>query len=184
MRIISGKYRGRVLMSPQGSDIRPSTDRIKENIFNILQKYNTDGIILDLFAGSGALGIEALSRGASRVIFVDTSKESTTLVKANLDKIKADLQAYEIFCTDYTIALKKLQGTQFDIILIDPPYNSVYAQKAIELISQHDLLRDGGVIVVERAKEEVLTIDAQVYIEDLRVYGNTCVSFITRQTST
>ena len=113
MRVISGIFRGKRLFSPENSDIRPTTDRIKETVFNILSARRSfvGAKALDLFSGSGALGIEAISRGAAEVVFVDKGRQGYELTKRNLAHIGAEAEVYN---TDFTVALKKLSGRQFD----------------------------------------------------------------------
>ena len=180
MRVIAGKYKGRVLLSPEGKGVRPTSDRIKETLFNILQRYNTEGRVLDLFCGSGALGIEALSRGASDVVFVDESRESCRLAQANLDKLRIGGDCAQIHNVDYIFALKKLQGAEFDIILADPPYNNMYEQNVLRLIDKYGLLKAGGAAVIEHSSDTEFGYDESRFERDLRVYGKTALSFFSK----
>ena len=144
MRVISGKYRGRRLFSPEGDLVRPTTDRIKETIFNVLQFRVQDAVCLDLFAGSGALGIECLSRGAKEVVFGDKSPQSIDLVKRNLQGIEGN---YRVIAGDFLSVLGGL-NTKFDLVFIDPPYKSNLGGIAVEYVINKGLLRDDGVIVL------------------------------------
>ena len=117
MRVISGKYRGRRLHAPEGKRVRPTTDRVKEALFSVIQFAVPGTQVLDLFAGSGALGIEALSRGAESCVFVENNRRHIDCLKLNLEK--AD-EAYEIISTDYIAALKRLSGRKFGLVFCDP----------------------------------------------------------------
>nr|MDE7439293.1 23S rRNA (adenine(2030)-N(6))-methyltransferase RlmJ [Clostridia bacterium] len=128
MRIISGKYRGRVLCEFKGEDIRPTADRVKESLFNIISSRVSGARVLDMFCGSGNLGIECISRGAEFVHFNDVSKDSIALLKKNLNKIEGN---YNITCCDFFLCLKA--GAKYDLIFIDPPYASDAGIKALEL---------------------------------------------------
>lgn len=181
MRIISGKYRGAKLFSPADYRVRPTTDRIKESVFNILaSKMKFTGIaVLDLFAGSGALGLEACSRGAEKVVFVDRDKDSMKLVKNNIAKLKLPEDIYETYLCEFDFALKKLNGRRFDIIFADPPYASDAYSKVAVLVEKYDILADGGVIVVEHDKDN--SVNTGGFNCDCRIMGNTAVSFLTRR---
>ncbi len=174
MRVISGKHRGCVLYEFEGQAIRPTSDRAKEAVFNILQFKIADSECLDLFCGSGSLGIEAISRGA-RVTFVDNAKTSVELTKKNLAKVK---ELADVFCED---ALSFLSRTRkkFDIIFVDPPYADDVSVKAVEKIIEKDLLNDDGVIVFERDRP-CPNIKGAV-IKDVRRYGKAVVSFIAKE---
>lgn len=147
MQIITGKYRGRRLLSPDSA--RPTLQRVKVSLFSLLNPYLFEGCrVLDLFAGSGALGFECLSRGAEKTIFVDSDKKAAKIIKENLHGV--DHSLYEVMNTDYLSALKTLKnGKSFDIIFIDPPYKSQALYSAIDIIDRYNLLSKEGVIVVE-----------------------------------
>lgn len=162
MRVITGKYRGRKLNTPQDYDIRPTSDKAKEALFSILANQLYDSRVLDLFAGTGSLGIEALSRGASYCLFADASGKSLKLVKENLEHCKVE-EKTRVAAGDYKKILKNLadrieDGLEkpFDIILLDPPYNKGLLPEAFELIKQGNILASDGVIVAEHRKEEIL----------------------------
>ncbi|MBQ9016031.1 MAG: 16S rRNA (guanine(966)-N(2))-methyltransferase RsmD [Firmicutes bacterium] len=154
MRVISGIYKGRKLESPENYDIRPTTDKAKEALFSILYNELPGARVLDVFAGTGALGIEALSRGAAECIFVDGSRQAVALTKRNLAHCGAQENA-RVLAGDYRKVLSGLSGA-FDIILMDPPYNKGLLADAMEIISQRGLLAEEGVIVCEHRKEEEL----------------------------
>lgn len=151
MRVIGGKYKSRVLSTFEGNDVRPTSDRAREALFNILSLKMYGARVLDLFAGSGALGIESLSRGAKEVVFNDCSKDSLAILKKNLNTLKITVGGEEakVNCSDYLVLLERVQGS-FDIVLIDPPYRFDYGEKALEKIAQRGLLSENGVAVYER----------------------------------
>ena len=172
MRVISGKYRGKILFSPTTTLVRPTGDKVKQAIFTKLQFFVADKAVLDLFSGSGALGIEALSRGASQVVFVDKNIDSIKLTKKNLKSINCDAKV--LHC-DYTIALQTLNQS-FDLILLDPPYASGVYENCLELIYKNNLLSDDGVIVCER--DRLKPIDSKYFtLTDTKNYGTVSVDY-------
>lgn len=172
MRIIGGKYRGRVLVSFKGQDIRPTSDRVKESLFNILAPELSGSNVLDLFCGSGSVGLEAISRGADLVVFNDASKDSLAVLKKNLALIGASAPVYNL---DFKALLERIDIT-FDIIYIDPPYKSDAGYEALELIAKRRLLNTGGVAVLESDKP--FAGDAGELVKyDERKYGITYLTF-------
>lgn len=175
MRIIAGKYKGRMLESPANGDIRPTSDFVREALFNVLQGRTQGAQFLDLFCGSGAVGLEALSRGAERSVFVDASRQSIALARSNAALLKAEAPAVfmNLSCKD---ALKKLGADKesFDIIYLDPPYDIAEREK-IELIDQIfglGILTPGGIAVFEMRRENTLSFSSKQYIiRDERCYG-------------
>lgn len=177
MRVIAGKYRGKRLLSPSDKTVRPTTDRIKETVFNILcSRYGIGARVLDLFCGSGALGIEALSRGAEYAAFVDKSPDSMRLAKENLRFVR---EPYETYLTDYKVALSKFT-TPFDLILLDPPYALLCEPDVLHRIEQRKLLAPGGVIFVEHSRENSLINLPPSFIMDTRHCGNTSITFLSQ----
>lgn len=146
MRIISGKYRGKKLLSPKDERVRPTTDMVKENVFNLLPRDFQTLTFLDLFAGSGAIGIEAISRGAKRVVFVDRDRESMEYVRRNLTLIG---EKAETMTSDYLSAISKLKGSKFDIIYIDAPYNMMIIDEVLTAVKANALISDNGLVVYE-----------------------------------
>lgn len=181
MRIITGRLKGMNLFSPKNMDVRPTADRVKESVFNILGNSFYDAKVLDLFAGSGNLGLEAWSRGAQTVHFVDQSKQSLLLLGRNLEKAKVQEQV-TVHKGDAINIIKKLfvSNKKFDYIFCDPPYNCGYVQKVLSCIAQYDILEDGGLIIVEHNKEEVIDLSGVYKLELLRIekYGDTVVTFL------
>lgn len=177
MRVIAGKYRGKKLLAPPDQSVRPTTDRIKETVFNILcNRYHVGKRVLDLFCGSGALGIEALSRGAEEAVFVDKSPQSVRLTGENLKGIR---EKHAVYNTDYTIALSKFQAP-FDLILLDPPYSDGLETNAVRIIEERGLLCKDGIIFVEHSRENNLINLPSSFIIDTRICGNTQITFLTR----
>ena len=149
MRVISGTVRGKRLKEPSDYSIRPTTDMVKEALFNIIQ-FDIEGRrVLDLFAGTGQLGIECLSRGAASVTFVDQSKESVAIVKQNLKTCGFEARVVQ---TDSIGFLSR--ADKYDIILLDPPYATNLLDKALEIINAVDILSEGGIIVCESGREK------------------------------
>ena len=146
MRIISGKYKGRVLKGYTLKGTRPTMDRVKESLFATINNYLDNSVCLDLFAGSGNLGIEALSMGAREVIFVDKEYMACKNIKSNLNMLESNINA-TILNMDYLKALDKLYPKKFDIIFLDPPYKTDYLSKSLKKISELNLLK--GIIVLE-----------------------------------
>lgn len=155
MRIISGKLRGRQITPPADRKVRPTSDKVKEAVFSMIAEYmGEDSVCVDLFSGTGNLGLEAVSRGAKIVYFGDKSKESIQLTRANISTCKAEEQAVVIH-GDFSQVLKRIQG-QADIFFLDPPYKDNLLLSAMELIQEKGLLSQGGIIVAEHDKKEIL----------------------------
>ena len=148
MRVITGKARGIQLKTPEGMATRPTTDRVKEAMFSIIHFDIPGARVLDLFGGTGQLGIEALSRGASHAVFVDAREDSCRLIRENLKRTKMEKEG-QVVRSDYLDYLKRCRE-QFDIILLDPPYAEVFLENALKRITEIDILHSGGIIVAER----------------------------------
>ncbi len=152
MRVITGEARGRKLITLEGEDVRPTTDRVKEGMFNIIQFELEGASVLDLFAGSGQLGIEALSRGAKHCTFVDSSNRSIDIVKQNLKSVGFEKRA-SVFCGDGKMYIN-LSHDRFDIALLDPPYNKQILDDVLPIVAEK--MTDYGVILCESELREVL----------------------------
>ena len=176
MRVITGTCRGRRLLEPAGRDVRPTTDQVKEAMFNIIQ-FDVEGRkVLDLFAGTGQLGIEVLSRGAADCLFVDSARDSVRLVQENLRR--CGLTARVLQCDALGI-LKS--GEKFDLIFLDPPYGSGLEAKAIEAVKEFDILTRGGIMVVETRPETALPVlPAEYGTAKTYRYGKIKLTVITR----
>ena len=182
MRIISGAYRGRVLKSPSGNKTRPTSDRLRETLFNVLQtKIDIDTRFLDLCAGTGAIGIEALSRGAKFSTFVDKSRRACALIEENLDLLEVPEDQTEIFQSSADDFLRRLDGNSkgWDIIFFDPPYLEDYA-KVLYLFADDEasLLNEDGIFIAEHHAKNVLP-DAVGELRRWRILkqGETNLSF-------
>ena len=180
MRVVAGKYRGKNLASPKDDRVRPTTTRIKETLFNVLQGYSQDAVVLDLFAGSGALGIECISRGAKEVVFVDNNKDSIELVRKNLQGIDGN---FKVVNSDFSGVLRNayVTGKKFDMIFVDPPYASGLGELALGLIFDFDLLADGGVIVFEHGAEKTYEVSDKRYKQRTKKMGTVVAEFISRK---
>ena len=151
MRIISGSVRGRRLKEPQGLDTRPTTDKVKESLFNIIQFELEGRRVLDLFAGTGQLGLEALSRGAEHCTFVDQRREAAALVKENVKLCRFEDRAR--VAQGEALTFLRSCGERFDVIFLDPPYQTDFLQQCVENIARFDILREHGIIVCESGTE-------------------------------
>ena len=148
MRVVAGSARGTVLKTPDGMLTRPTADRVKEAVFSILHFDVQNAVVLDLFGGTGQLGIEALSRGAASAVFVDAREESCRLIRENLKRTKLEADA-TVIRSDYLDYLRRCRET-FQIIFLDPPYAEVFLENALNCITEIDILQSGGIIVAER----------------------------------
>lgn len=175
MRVITGSARGIQLKTPDGMTTRPTTDRVKEAMFSIIQFEIPGAAVLDLFGGTGQLGIEALSRGAKNAVFVDAGEPACRLIKENLKRTRLENQA-SVIRSDYLTYLDRSKE-QFDIILLDPPYAEVFLESAIKKITEIDILRQGGIIVAERPLGKELPWEFTGYerSKDYK-YGNTLLT--------
>lgn len=148
MRVITGKARGVNLKTPEGLATRPTADRVKEALFSVIQFDIPNARVLDLFGGTGQLGIEALSRGAKSAVFVDAGEPACALIRENLRRTKLENQAV-VIRADYLAYLSRCKE-KFDIIFLDPPYAEVFLENSIKSIAEIDILQSGGIIVCER----------------------------------
>ncbi|MBZ8120407.1 16S rRNA (guanine(966)-N(2))-methyltransferase RsmD [Bacillus thuringiensis] len=178
MRVVSGKCKGHPLKAVPGNTTRPTTDKVKESIFNMIGPYFDGGIALDLFGGSGGLGIEALSRGIDKAIFVDRDSKAIKVIHQNLESCRIQEQA-EVYRNDAERAVKALikREMSFDLILIDPPYKEQKIVSLISVMDQHGLLHSDGLIMAEHGNDVVLPDSigglAKVRAEN---YGTTAIS--------
>jgi len=175
MRVISGKARCVVLKTPQGLHTRPTADRVKEALFSIIQ-FDLPGMrVLDLFGGTGQLGIEALSRGAKSAVFVDMQDSACKLIRENLQKTKLEGQA-QVVRADYMAYLSGCRE-KFDIVFLDPPYGEIFLENSLKKLSEIDILESGGIIVAERPVEKELSLALEGFSrsKDYK-YGNTLLA--------
>lgn len=179
LRVISGKARGLKLNTPKNDDVRPTTDRVKESLFNIINPYIMDGDILDLFAGTGSLGIECLSRGANKCVFVDLNRSSIEIVKSNIKKARVESNS-EVLNVDFKAAIERVKNNsyKFDIIFMDPPYYKNMFFEALEKIEKSNILKEDGIIVVEHdTKQEFPENIGKLINYRSKKYGNTTITF-------
>jgi len=178
MRIISGLNRGRKLTQIQGRDIRPTSDRVREALFNIIGPAIRGQRVLDLFAGTGAFGLEALSRGAQSALFVDAAPASCEVIKKNIELCRMTDQA-TIVCHDLVNHPLPTSLDSFDLIFMDPPYNKGYPEKILEKEGFMDLLSPGATIIVEQDFKETLSPPLNgLDIYRQKKYSKTLVSFL------
>ena len=161
MRVITGKARGVQLKTPQGSQTRPTADRVKEALCSIIQFDIPGAKVLDLFGGTGQLGIEALSRGASGAVFVDAREDACKLIRENLHKTRLE-QGTRVVRSDYMEYLRRC-NEQFDVIFLDPPYAEVFLENALKKLTEIDILQSGGIIIAERPVGKDLPWDFSGY---------------------
>lgn len=199
MRIISGKYKGQTLLSFSAGHIRPTTDRVKESLFNILQSHIPDSRVVDLFAGTGNLGIEALSRGAASVTFVESHAQSLSLIRKNLEKLKVT-ETHDIIAKDVLLYLRSTkrpekweltkskstetqttnESSSFDVIFADPPFTKEMADDVLKALSESHLFGPHTIMAIESAKREKLDSQYGPLIRtDHRAFGDKILSFFT-----
>lgn len=178
MRVITGKARGVQLKTPDGMQTRPTSDRVKEALFSIIQFDIPGAQVLDLFGGTGQLGIEALSRGAKSAVFVDAGDKACALIRENLKRTKLD---GTVVRSDYLEYLKRTKE-KFDIIFLDPPYAEVFLENALNTITEIDILQSNGIIIAERplGKELPWNYDGFQRSRDYK-YGNTLLTVYRKQ---
>lgn len=171
MRIVSGKYGGRKLLTPKDDNIRPTSDKIRGAIFNILRGYGIleNAHVLDLFCGTGALGLEALSQGAAHCIFVDKNRDSLNLAKENATALKATDECEFIFKD--ALKFKPLQPV--NLVFLDPPYGKNLIPPALENLHETGMLNEGAILVAEEEKRCNLVIKTPFLQHDERIYGET-----------
>ena len=180
MRVITGKAKGVVLKTPTGQSTRPTADRVKEALFSVIQFDIYGAKVLDLFGGSGQLGIEALSRGAKSAVFVDCQDAACKLIRENLSRTKLSEQG-RVIKSDY-LQFLKTSSEKFDIIFLDPPYAENFLENSLKIITEIDILQSGGIIVAERPVEKALFLDFPGYVRSRDYkYGNTFISLFRKQ---
>ena len=181
MRIITGKARGLHLNVPKNYDVRPTADRVKESLFNIIGAKIVGSAVLDLFAGSGNLGLESWSRGARFVQFVDNSRTSLKLTDSNIVKCRADADCKVLKCdAESAVELLYKQGQRFELVFVDPPYNKGWIQKILAKLVKCPLLADNGWLIAEHSMhDEIVGAVPEGYeIFRSQQYGETVLSFL------
>lgn len=182
MRVISGSARGTTLHSIDNISTRPTLDRVKESLFNIIQNQIEDATVLDLFAGSGAIGIEFLSRRAEKAYFCDSSQKAIEMIETNLEKTKLQDKAV-VLNKDYLDCIEELKNIKFDVIFLDPPYKEEFSIEALKKISRLHMLQNDGIIIIEtdepeRDIREINNIEINYKMYDLRKYGRVSLIFL------
>jgi 16S rRNA (guanine966-N2)-methyltransferase len=184
MRIITGKRRGLCLTEPKNYDVRPTADRVKESLFNILGSKVQGAAVLDLFAGTGNLGLECWSRGAQTVVFVDKALTSLKLVYSNIEKCQAQAEC-QVLHQDALSALTRLarQEQGFDFIFCDPPYNKGLVQQVLKNPVLMNLLKPAGVLIVEHSAHDELeeAVPEGLTLKRRQKYGETFLSFMVKK---
>ena len=180
MRIISGNARGTKLYTLEGLSTRPTLDRVKESMFNIIQQDIPEAIVLDLFAGCGAIGLEMVSRGAKQAVLCDNSKQAIKIIEKNIEKTHMEKQI-QLYNRDYIDCLEKVKDKKFDLIYIDPPYQTDYIEKALQKIIEYDIITNNSKIILEtddekRIIQEISNIN--INIIDQRKYGRATLIFL------
>ena len=180
MRVITGKAKGVSLKTPDGMATRPTTDRVKEAIFSIIQFDIPAASVLDLFGGTGQLGIEALSRDAKQAVFVDEKDNACRLIRENLRRTKLEGQG-RVVRSDYAAYLRNCKE-KFDIIFLDPPYAEVFLENSLKIITEIEILHSGGIIVAERplGKELPWEFDGFTRSKDYK-YGKTLITIYRKE---
>lgn len=177
MRVVAGKARGLTLKTLDGDSTRPTRDMVREALFNIIAEKVPDAVFLDMFAGSGAIGIEALSRGAKKTYFIDSNKDAVSVINQNLNKARFNDNSV-VLRGEFLKALDKIKNEKFDVIFIDPPYNKDLGVKAIEEVYKRNILQVDGIIVYETDRTEDVPEEINVYKRyDYRKYGRNILNF-------
>ncbi|MDD3412283.1 MAG: 16S rRNA (guanine(966)-N(2))-methyltransferase RsmD [Eubacteriales bacterium] len=176
MRIIAGEKRSMAIAAPKGQDTRPTQDYIRESLFNILRAWLPDARVLDLFAGSGALGLEALSRGAAEAVLNDRSADASAVIRQNVTKLGYEEKTTLLRC-EWHAALERLRGRQFDLVFLDPPYRMTETGEMCAAMVEMGLLAEGARVVIEHAKGGVPEPGERFACADVRRYGDTEIHF-------
>ena len=185
MRIIAGRMKGTKLFTLDGINTSPTLDRVKEPLFSIINFKLEDSIVLDLFSGSGALGLESVSRGAKKAYLCDNSRDAIRIIKQNVEKTRTNEETV-IVSDKFEKALNDFneKNIKFDIVFLDPPYKTDYAEKATKIIIDKNLLNDNGIIIIETdSKEKVIEKiqDIDITMYDERKYGRVILLFLRKE---
>ncbi|MGB2599574.1 MAG: 16S rRNA (guanine(966)-N(2))-methyltransferase RsmD [Candidatus Omnitrophota bacterium] len=178
MRIIAGEFRGRKIKQPESDQVRPTKDRIREAVFNIITELVPDANVLDLFAGSGAFGLEALSRGAKKAVFVEQGRENGGVIEENIKSLDVGDRA-KVIISDVFKSLEELKEEKetFNLVFADPPYLKSVAKKTLIKINHYDILNHSGSLIIEHHTGESLPdSEGDVSIVKRKTYGNTSIS--------
>ena len=182
MKIIAGKHKGRKLASLPGKAMRPTSGKVREAIFSIVADRIEDAAVVDLFAGTGAFGLEAISRGASHAVFVDSDRKGIEIIRKNIAAC-GENERSTVLLADIAGGLRRLSlsGGEFDLVFMDPPYNREAVRPALEGLAASGILAKGAVVAIEHDKNEIIPEDiAGIELTDRRKYGKTLVTFMKR----
>ena len=179
MRVIGGIFKGRILLSPKNNYLRPTSDRVKESLFNILRNDTAQAIVLDLFAGTGNLSIEALSQGAKKVFAVEKHPQSLKIIHNNLKNLQITAQEIQVFKSDVFDFLKRYKKSlKFDLILIDPPFTQKLANETMEQLAKSSTFKKETLVVIESSQyESIADIYSPFSLFDRRYFGDKLLSF-------
>lgn len=179
MRIVAGEYSSRRIEAPKGNNTRPTLDKVREAVFSTLGGSFEGGSFLDLYAGSGANGLEALSRGFDEAVFVDMSRDAVAVIRRNIASLGCGDRCRVLpMKAAKALSLLKEEGKQFDLVYLDPPYARQVNEEVLQYLSDHHLLKEGGRVVIESAKEDSFTEDCgTICFEKDRVYGITRITY-------
>lgn len=182
MRIIAGEFKGRRLMTPSDDRVRPTTDKVKEAVFSMIAAYMPGSTVVDLFAGTGNMGLEAISRGACKAYFTDIDRRSIAMVKDNVKHCKAEERSV-IICADYVSALGKIND-KVDVIFLDPPYKPGIIEDCMNRISDRDIMVSDGIIVAEHSSRDELPEEISGFsLMKKRIYGKISISIYEKSVS-
>ena len=176
MHIIAGQRRGAQLFAPKGMDTRPTQAKVKEPLFNIIHLYVPDACVLDLFAGSGNLALEALSRGASHAVLVDLDREAQACIRRNIEKLRFEA-CTQVLRADWRQALAQCRGRTFDLVFLDPPYRMTELHEMCELLAEYGLLAQDAMLVLEHRTGTLIELDDRFTLFKQREYGDTEIHF-------
>ena len=179
MRIVGGRHSSRRIISPQGNETRPTLDKVREAVFSSLGGYFDGGEVLDLYAGSGAVGLEALSRGCSKAVFADPSRNAIGCIRENIDALQ-EQEACETYMMKDMAVLKLLssQGRRFSLVYLDPPYKKAHHDEVLTYLVEHDMLAHCAKVVIESLKEEIYDKDyLTLHPYKNKVYGITRITY-------
>jgi 16S rRNA (guanine966-N2)-methyltransferase len=182
MRVIGGMLRSKRIRSPKGRDARPTSERVRESLFSVIEDFVVDSCVLDLFAGPGTLGIEAISRGASFVTFVESSEEVANVLRSNLRDLNIEEKA-SVETVDALEAARRMSGerAKFGLVFIDPPYSTRLAVEALRIIAEGGILAEGGLAAVEHSKRDSIgDPPGELILEKVLRFGDTQVSILRR----
>ncbi|MEI7475140.1 MAG: 16S rRNA (guanine(966)-N(2))-methyltransferase RsmD [bacterium] len=176
MRITAGKFKCQKINSIDSNEVRPTSSKVRESIFNIIQSSITDSVMLDLFAGSGCMGLEALSRGAKKVVFIEKNPKVFKILKENLNNFDCE---HELYLCDAFVSLERMKNQKFNIIFVDPPYRLGYEFDVCKRVCDYNLLEEDGLLIIEHLSKldmEKLLQDLPLTLTKYKKYGDTALS--------